>query len=132
MATVVYSEAVQDHFRHPRNVGSFPVQLARVGRGRAGQAATGGVLHLQLHVSESGIISDTRFRAYGCGATIAAGSYVSQWLQGKTLQQAGQLSMQQVVQALELPPVKVHCAMLAEDALKAAVDHFKSTYQDSP
>lgn len=132
MATVVYSPAVQQHFRHPHNVGSFPAQFPRVGRGRAGQASTGGVMQLQVQVNDSGIICDTRFRAYGCGATIAAGSYVSQWLQGKTLEQAATLSTQQVVQALDLPPVKVHCAMLVEDALKAAVDNFKSTYQDTP
>lgn len=132
MAAVVYSDLVQEHFRHPVNVGSFAPGTHRVGRGRAGQAGTGGVLQMQVQVDESGIISDTRFRAYGCGATIAAGSYTSQWLQGKTLAQALQLSTQQLVTELQLQPVKVHCAMLAEDAVKAAVANFQSTYQDSP
>lgn len=130
MATVVYSDVVLDHFRHPRNVGGFSTEQNRVGVGQAGQVATGGIMKLQIRVDESGIISDARFRSYGCGATIAAGSYVTEWLQGKTLDQAGSLSTDHLVRALKLPPVKVHCAMLAEDAVKAAINHFNSRYQE--
>jgi nitrogen fixation NifU-like protein len=129
MAAVTYSKPVQDHFRQPRNVGSFPDDVARVGQGQAGQVNTGGIVKLQIRVDESGIISEARFRSYGCGATIAAGSYVTEWLQGKSLDQAARLSTEQLVQALQLQPVKVHCAMLAEDAVKAAITNFHSRYQ---
>lgn len=119
-----YSAQVLDHFLNPRQAGSLMPRGTDVSWGQAGSVETGGVLGFQISVDHAGLITDTRFRAYGCGATIAAGSYVADWLLGKSLEQAALLKAASVAQALDLPPVKMHCAFLAEDALSRALRHF--------
>jgi|SRR5690625_1283990 len=119
-----YSPAVRDHFVRPRNAGSFDDADPAVGTARVGARDQGGLIQLQIRVDGSGIIEDSRFKAYGCGATIAAASWVAEQIRGKSLEQARALHSSEVVQALSLPPVKIHCALLAEDAVKAAVDHY--------
>lgn len=119
-----YGRAVLDHFTHPRNVGAMDVSGPNVGSARVGAIDQGAVIQMQIRVDESGIINDTCFKAYGCGATIAAASWVTEWARGKSLDQACGLRSTELIQALSLPPVKTHCAMLAEDAIKAAVDNY--------
>ncbi|HLU15894.1 MAG TPA: iron-sulfur cluster assembly scaffold protein [Burkholderiaceae bacterium] len=119
-----YGPVVQEHFHRPRNVGFFDEAQADVATAEVGSRQEGGVIRLQLRVDGSGIIKDSCFKAYGCGATIAAASWVSEWVKGKSLPQARSLTSTELVQALALPPVKTHCALLAEDAVKAAVDHY--------
>ena len=129
-SNTVYSDAVQDHYRHPRNVGTLDASDVRVGTGLVGSPALGGVARLQIQVNESGIIKDTRFKVYGCGCTIAAGSLASEWLKGKTLDQALAIRDTEIAQALALPPVKLHCSILAENAIKAAVQDYRNKHQD--
>lgn len=119
-----YSPQVEDHYRHPRNVGKLDSSDVDVGTGIAGAPDQGGVVRLQLRVDRSGNIEDTRFKAYGCGSTIAAASWASEWMKGKSLDQALSLRSTELVRALGLPPVKTHCAILAEDAIKAAVGDY--------
>lgn len=124
-----YSEKVLDHYENPRNVGSFTREVKRVGTGMVGAPACGDVMKLQIQVDESGIITDARFKTYGCGSAIASSSLVTEWVKGKTLDQAGTIRNTQIAEELALPPVKIHCSILAEDAIKAAIADFKSKYQ---
>lgn len=119
-----YHPVVRDHFMAPRNVGSFKQDDQHVGTAVVGSRDQGAVIRMQIQVNESGIINAICFKAYGCGATIAAASWVTEWAKGKHVQQVSELHNATLIQALSLPPVKTHCAMLAEDAIKAAVDHY--------
>lgn len=119
-----YNPVVLDHFVSPRNVGSFEQGDPQVGTATAGSRDEGAIIRMQIRVDESGIINDICFKAYGCGATIAAASWVTEWAKGKRPEQISDLHNTLLIQALSLPPVKTHCAMLAEDAIKAAADHY--------
>lgn len=118
---MIYSDAVMKHFLHPRHVGVMNSSDADVGTGEAGSHETGALIRIQLKVSAQGQIQESCFKAYGCGCTIAAASFATQWLQDRNLEQAAQFSSVDVQQALELPPVKVHCALLAQEAVQAAL-----------
>lgn len=126
-----YNALITDHFVSPRNVGSLDSSDPAVGTATVGSRDQGAVLRMQIRVDESGIINSICFKAYGCGATIAAASWVTEWAKGKRLEQVSDFHSTMLVQALSLPPVKTHCAMLAEDAIKAAVDHYMQR-QESP
>lgn len=128
---MAYSEKVLDHYENPRNVGSFAREVKRVGTGMVGAPACGDVMKLQIQVDESGIITDAKFKTYGCGSAIASSSLITEWVKGKTLDQAGTIKNTEIAQELALPPVKIHCSILAEDAIKAAIADFKSKYQDN-
>ena len=125
---MAYSEKVLDHYENPRNVGSFAREVKRVGTGMVGAPACGDVMKLQIQVDESGIITDAKFKTYGCGSAIASSSLVTEWVKGKTLDQAGTIRNTQIAEELALPPVKIHCSILAEDAIKAAIKDFKEKY----
>lgn len=129
MATA-YSDKVLDHYENPRNVGAFDATDARVGTGMVGAPQDGDVIRLQIKVSESGIIEDARFKTYGCGSAIASSSLISEWVKGKTLDQAMQIRNTEIAQELALPPVKIHCSILAEDVIKAAVRNYQEKHQD--
>ena len=118
---MAYSDMVLDHYENPRNVGSFDQRDRAVGTGLVGAPASGEVMKLQIRVAANGVIEDACFKTYGCGSAIAASSFLSEWVKGKTLAQARQLHHAQIVEALVLPAAKIHCAILAEDALKAAL-----------
>lgn len=120
-----YSEKVLDHYENPRNVGSFDKADAAVGTGMVGAPACGDVMKLQIKVNEQGIIEDARFKTYGCGSAIASSSLVTEWVKGKTLDEALTIKNTQIAEELALPPVKIHCSILAEDAIKAAVADYK-------
>jgi nitrogen fixation NifU-like protein len=126
---MAYSAQVLDHYENPRNVGSFAREVKRVGTGMVGAPACGDVMKLQIQVDESGIITDAKFKTYGCGSAIASSSLVTEWVKGKTLDQAETIRNTHIAQELALPPVKIHCSILAEDAIKAAIADFKSKYQ---
>ena len=128
---MAYSQAVLDHYENPRNVGSFAREVKRVGTGMVGAPACGDVMKLQIQVDEYGIITDAKFKTYGCGSAIASSSLVTEWVKGKTLDQAATIRNTAIAQELALPPVKIHCSILAEDAIKAAIADFKSKYQDN-
>jgi len=128
---MAYSTQVIDHYENPRNVGSFAKDDDRVGTGMVGAPACGDVMKLQIKVNEEGIIEDAKFKTYGCGSAIASSSLVTEWVKGKTLEQAGQIKNTHIAEELALPPVKIHCSILAEDAIKAAIADFKSKYQDN-
>lgn len=117
---MAYSEKVLDHYENPRNVGSFPKDDADVGTGMVGAPACGDVMKLQIKV-ENGVITDARFKTYGCGSAIASSSLVTEWVKGRTLEAAASIRNSQIAEELALPPVKLHCSILAEDAIKAAV-----------
>jgi nitrogen fixation NifU-like protein len=123
---VSYSNKVIDHYEHPRNVGSLDKNDAHVGTGLVGAPACGDVMKLQIKVSGNGVIEDAKFKTYGCGSAIASSSLVTEWLKGKTLDEAQTIKNSQIAEELELPPVKIHCSVLAEDAIKAAIDDYKS------
>src|ERR1700730_8110990 len=123
-----YSEKVVDHYENPRNVGSFDRDDSSVGTGMVGAPACGDVMKLQIRVSEDGIIQDARFKTYGCGSAIASSSLVTEWVKGKTLDQAMQIRNTHIAEELALPPVKIHCSILAEDAIKAAVADYKQRH----
>ena len=123
-----YSEKVIDHYENPRNVGSFEKNDPNVGTGMVGAPACGDVMKLQIKV-EDGIITDAKFKTYGCGSAIASSSLVTEWLKGKTLDQAGSIKNSAIAEELALPPVKIHCSILAEDAIKAAVEDYKKKIQ---
>jgi nitrogen fixation NifU-like protein len=127
---MAYSDKVLDHYENPRNVGSFDKSDARVGTGMVGAPALGDVMKLQIKVNESGIIEDARFKTYGCGSAIASSSLVTEWIKGKTLDQAMNIRNTHIAEALALPPVKIHCSILAEDAIKAAVQDYKEKHQE--
>ena len=123
---MAYSDKVIDHYENPRNVGSFDKGDASVGTGMAGAPACGDVMKLQIKGNpETGVIEDARFKTYGCGSAIASSSLVTEWVKGKTLDEAAALKNSEIAQELALPPVKIHCSILAEDAIKAAVADYK-------
>jgi nitrogen fixation NifU-like protein len=122
---MAYSEKVLDHYENPRNVGKFDSDDATVGTGMVGAPACGDVMRLQIKVSDQGVIEDARFKTYGCGSAIASSSLLTEWVKGKTLQEAQQIKNQDIADELALPPVKVHCSVLAEDAIKAAVQDYE-------
>ncbi|MGF1763890.1 Fe-S cluster assembly scaffold IscU [Aliivibrio kagoshimensis] len=122
---MAYSEKVLDHYENPRNVGSFDKEDPSIGSGMVGAPACGDVMKLQIKVSEEGIIEDAKFKTYGCGSAIASSSLVTEWVKGKTLDEAAALKNSEIAEELALPPVKVHCSILAEDAIKAAVSDYK-------
>ncbi|AJJ01068.1 nifU-like protein [Yersinia pseudotuberculosis IP 32953] len=125
---MAYSEKVIDHYENPRNVGSFDSQDPTIGSGMVGAPACGDVMKLQIKVNEAGIIEDARFKTYGCGSAIASSSLVTEWMKGKSLEQAEAIKNTQIAEELELPPVKIHCSILAEDAIKAAIADYKSKH----
>ena len=122
---MAYSEKVVDHYENPRNVGSFAKDEAGVGTGMVGAPACGDVMKLQIKVDESGIIRDARFKTYGCGSAIASSSLVTEWVKGMHIDDAAKLKNSEIAEELALPPVKIHCSILAEDAIKAAVKDYK-------
>jgi len=121
-----YSDKVLDHYENPRNVGAFEKGDSDVGTGMVGAPACGDVMKLQIKVNGEGVIEDARFKTYGCGSAIASSSLLTEWVKGKTLDQAREIKNTQIAEELELPPVKVHCSVLAEDAIKAAIDDYQS------
>ena len=123
---MAYSDKVLDHYENPRNVGSFDKNDHNVGTGMVGAPACGDVMKLQIKVSDTGMIEDAKFKTYGCGSAIASSSLVTEWLKGKTLDQASEIKNSAIAEELALPPVKIHCSVLAEDAIKAAVADLKS------
>ena len=125
---MAYSDKVIDHYENPRNVGSFDRNDDSVGTGMVGAPACGDVMKLQIKVNEQGVIEDARFKTYGCGSAIASSSLVTEWVKGKTLDQAMDIKNTQIAQELALPPVKIHCSILAEDAIKAAVQDYKAKH----
>jgi len=122
---MAYSEKVIDHYENPRNVGSFDKNEKNVGTGMVGAPACGDVMKLQIKVEE-GIITDAKFKTYGCGSAIASSSLVTEWVKGRTLDEAGKISNSQIAEELALPPVKIHCSILAEDAIKAAINDYNN------
>jgi len=120
-----YSTKVIDHYENPRNVGSFDKEEGDVGTGMVGAPACGDVMKLQIKVGKGGVIEDAKFKTYGCGSAIASSSLVTEWVKGKTLDQALEIKNTQIAEELALPPVKIHCSILAEDAIKAAVADYK-------
>ena len=125
---MAYSEKVLDHYENPRNVGSFEKGDDQVGTGMVGAPACGDVMKLQIRVNENGIIEDARFKTYGCCSAIASSSLVTEWVKGKTLDEAMTIRNTQIAKELALPPVKIHCSILAEDAIKAAVKDYKDKH----
>ena len=124
---MAYSERVIDHYENPRNVGSFDKNDPNVGTGMVGAPACGDVMKLQIKVDDAtGIITDAKFKTYGCGSAIASSSLVTEWLKGKTLDQATTIKNSEIAEELALPPVKIHCSILAEDAIKAAVNDYRN------
>jgi nitrogen fixation NifU-like protein len=128
---MAYSEKVIDHYENPRNVGSFDKGDHSVGTGMVGAPACGDVMKLQIKVNEQGVIEDARFKTYGCGSAIASSSLVTEWVKGKTLDQAMQLKNTQIAEELALPPVKIHCSILAEDAIKAAINDYRQKHGEA-
>jgi nitrogen fixation NifU-like protein len=126
---MAYSDKVIDHYENPRNVGSFNKDDDDVGTGMVGAPACGDVMKLQIKVDTDGIIRDARFKTYGCGSAIASSSLVTEWVKGKTLDQAGSIKNSDIAEELALPPVKIHCSILAEDAVKAAIEDYKKRHK---
>lgn len=126
---MAYSEKVIDHYENPRNVGSFNKADLQIGTGMVGAPACGDVMKLQIKVNADGIIEDAKFKTYGCGSAIASSSLLTEWVKGKTLDQAKQIKNTDIATELELPPVKVHCSVLAEDAIRAAIEDYQSKQQ---
>jgi len=125
---MAYSDKVIDHYENPRNVGSFDRADESVGTGMVGAPACGDVMKLQIRVNEQGVIEDARFKTYGCGSAIASSSLVTEWVKGKTLEDAGTIRNTQIAGELSLPPVKIHCSILAEDAIKAAIADYRKKH----
>ena len=123
---MAYSDKVIDHYENPRNVGVLDKTSASVGTGMVGAPACGDVMRLQIQVNDQGVIEDATFKTYGCGSAIASSSLLTEWVKGKTLDQAREIRNSQIAEELALPPVKVHCSVLAEDAIKAAIADFQS------
>ena len=123
---MAYSDKLIDHFEHPRNVGTLDKNAQDVGTGMVGAPACGDVMRLQIKVNPEGVIEDAKFKTYGCGSAIASSSLVSEWVKGKTLDEAGQLTNAAIAEELALPPVKIHCSILAEDAIKAAINDYRN------
>ncbi|MDP2533323.1 Fe-S cluster assembly scaffold IscU [Photobacterium damselae subsp. piscicida] len=126
---MAYSEKVINHYENPRNVGSFDKGDKNVGSGMVGAPACGDVMQLQILVSDGGIIEDAKFKTYGCGSAIASSSLITEWVKGKTLDEAASIKNAAIAEELELPPVKVHCSILAEDAIKAAISDYKKKHE---
>ena len=125
---MAYSDKVLDHYENPRNVGSFDKNSDDVGTGMVGAPACGDVMKLQIKVNEAGVIEDAKFKTYGCGSAIASSSLVTEWVKGKSLDEALSIKNTQIAEELALPPVKIHCSILAEDAIKAAVADYKQKH----
>lgn len=123
---MAYSDKVIDHYENPRNVGVMDKDAKNVGTGMVGAPACGDVMRLQIEVDDNGVIADAKFKTYGCGSAIASSSLLTEWVKGKTLEEAGQIKNTDLAEELALPPVKVHCSVLAEDAIKAAIDDYSS------
>jgi nitrogen fixation NifU-like protein len=126
---MAYSEKVIDHYENPRNVGKLETGDVNVGTGVVGAPACGDVMRLQIRVDQDGIIQDAKFKTYGCGSAISSSSLVTEWVKGKTLDEAGSIKNSQIAEELALPPVKIHCSILAEDAIKAAIADYRSKHQ---
>ncbi|MBQ12999.1 MAG: Fe-S cluster assembly scaffold IscU [Gammaproteobacteria bacterium] len=122
---MAYSDKVLDHYENPRNVGKLDDKDANVGTGMVGAPACGDVMRLQIKVDAAGVIEDAKFKTYGCGSAIASSSLLTEWVKGRSLQEAKQIKNQDIAEELGLPPVKIHCSVLAEDAIKAAIDDIK-------
>ncbi|MGZ9030481.1 MAG: Fe-S cluster assembly scaffold IscU [Burkholderiaceae bacterium] len=125
---MAYSDKVIDHYENPRNVGSFEKGDETIGTGMVGAPACGDVMKLQIKVNEQGVIEDARFKTYGCGSAIASSSLVTEWVKGKSLDEAGKIKNTHIAEELALPPVKIHCSILAEDAIKAAIDDYRKKH----
>jgi len=125
-----YSAQVIDHYENPRNVGSFAKDEADIGTGIVGAPSCGDVMRLQIKVNTEGVITDARFKTYGCGSAIASSSLITEWVKGKTLDQAREITNSAIAEELALPPVKIHCSILAEDAIKAAVDNYRERHDN--
>ncbi|PKM43501.1 MAG: Fe-S cluster assembly scaffold IscU [Gammaproteobacteria bacterium HGW-Gammaproteobacteria-1] len=123
---MAYSDKVIEHYENPRNVGAMDKDAPDVGTGMVGAPACGDVMRLQIKVSAEGVIEDAKFKTYGCGSAIASSSLVTEWMKGKTLDQALEIKNSQIAEELALPPVKIHCSVLAEDAIKAAIEDYKT------
>ena len=123
---MAYSDKVLDHYENPRNVGTFDKDDATVGTGMVGVPACGDVMRLQIKVNDDGIIEDAKFKTYGCGSAIASSSLLTEWVKGKSLTEASLIKNTDIVEELALPPVKIHCSVLAEDAITAAIEDYKS------
>ena len=129
---MAYSDKVLDHYENPRNVGSFEKGDESIGTGMVGAPACGDVMKLQIKVNERGVIEDARFKTYGCGSAIASSSLVTEWVKGKSLDQAMSIRNTAIAEELALPPVKIHCSILAEDAIKAAVADYRAKHVEAP
>ena len=127
---MAYSEKVIDHYENPRNVGSLDKNDPQVATGMVGAPACGDVMKLQLKISADGIIEDAKFKTYGCGSAIASSSLVTEWVKGKSIDEAGEIKNTAIAEELALPPVKIHCSILAEDAIKAAIEDYRSKHKD--
>jgi len=123
---MAYSDKVLDHYENPRNVGAMEQDDPNVGTGMVGAPACGDVMRLQIKVNDDGVIEDARFKTYGCGSAIASSSLLTEWVKGKTLEEAGQIKNTDLAEELALPPVKIHCSVLAEDAIKAAIQDYQT------
>ena len=123
---MAYGKKVLDHYENPRNVGILDKDALNVGTGMVGAPACGDVMRLQIQINDDGVIEEAKFKTYGCGSAIASSSLLTEWVKGKTLDQASQIKNTEIVEELELPPVKIHCSVLAEDAIKAAINDLKS------
>ena len=119
-----YNEKVMDHYENPRNVGSFDKDDKNVGTGMVGAPACGDVMRLQIRVNDDGVIEDAKFKTYGCGSAIASSSLLTEWVKGRTLEQAKEIKNTDIAEELALPPVKIHCSVLAEDAIKSAIEDY--------
>jgi nitrogen fixation NifU-like protein len=128
---MAYSDKVIDHYENPRNVGSFDKSTEGVGTGMVGAPACGDVMKLQIKVGKGGVIEDACFKTYGCGSAIASSSLVTEWVKGKTLDEAASIKNTQIAEELALPPVKIHCSILAEDAIKAAISDYRTKHGDA-
>ena len=127
---MAYSDDVIDHYENPRNVGSFDKSAKDIGTGLVGAPACGDVMKLQIKVDDNGVIEDAKFKTFGCGSAIASSSLLTEWVKGRSLEQATEIKNTDIVEHLSLPPVKIHCSVLAEDAIKAAISDYKSKQTD--
>ena len=127
---MAYSEKVIDHYENPRNVGKFDDEDENIGTGMVGAPACGDVMRLQIKVNDNGVIEDAKFKTYGCGSAIASSSLLTEWVKGRKLEDDEQITNTEIAQELSLPPVKIHCSVLAEDAIKAAVKNFREKQDD--
>ena len=127
---MAYSKKVLDHYENPRNVGTFDPNDKSVGTGMVGAPACGDVMKLQIKVNDDGVIEDAKFKTYGCGSAIASSSLLTQWVKGKSLDQASEIKNTDIAEELALPPVKIHCSVLAEDAIRRAIENYKMNKGD--